>query len=637
MTDSRNQRAALHVAVIAAAVFAVYVNSLHNGFINYDDVRLIIINPVVTGFMGFRKVFTSAYWYHSLDSGLYRPVTILLLMFEYRLAGPDGFIYHLNNVVLHALCSVLVYLILRRVLSGRAPLFAALIFAVHPVHVESVAWIAGRAEVLAAFFALTALWVATSDDRGALRTALAAAAYGLGLLSKESAAVMPGLLAAWIIAFEARPVGYASLLKKLAARLWPYIAVFALYVAARLLFLNGSFGPSGTVSYFFGVGPFKTALTMLVALMHYIRLAFLPFDLRADYTIPLPDSILDARVVAAAFLIAGSASIMWVYRKSGPVVFAAASFFLALLPVSNIFPTEVVITERAAYLPLLGVCILFGMALTFVRPKASLAAAACVVLLLSAGTVRRNTFWADAAGFEDYLLKIEKARYEYRSRRYYFATEYAMRRLGLGDYSDETRRIVEEALSLDASYYKAHYLKAEILEHDGRHADALAEVDRSIGLFDEFSDAYDLRGMLMEEAGRPDEAEKMRDRAVRLDPNNAHSLYNKALSLAHSGRAKEALTYYERLVGLYPDDFDGLLQMGITLGGEGRYAESADILKRAVLAGPGSAEAHYFLAIAEFGLGNIADCRRELTESLRLAPGNRDAAGLLNRLDSQGH
>jgi hypothetical protein len=176
------------VALLAAAVFA---HTLPFDFV-YDDVPVILRNEHLHSLAAWREILAGPWW----SSGLYRPLTSLTFAINWAMGGGSPWPFHLTNVLAHAAASVLVLLLAKRLLPPAAALAAALLFAVHPVHVEAVANLVGRAEVLATLFTVAAalLYLEWGERPTPLRGAGVLLLVLLGLGSKESAFAAPALL-----------------------------------------------------------------------------------------------------------------------------------------------------------------------------------------------------------------------------------------------------------------------------------------------------------------------------------------------------------------------------------------------------------------------------------------------------------
>ena len=233
--------------LVAAASVAVYANTLANG-LHVDDQYQIVTNPWIRSLRNLPAVFSSGVWdFDGRVSSYYRPMMYVLYSLVYAVAGAAPWAYHLLNVVLHAGTAALAFLVARALLGEwdtrhpwwRAPaLLAGLLFAVHPIHTEPVAWAAGVVDLSYGFFYLLSFYFlirAAGRTRGLV---LALAFYAAALLSKEPAITLPGVALVYWALKEGRQLGVRGLLKRLA----PWVAVSAAYLLVRSLVL-GSVAP----------------------------------------------------------------------------------------------------------------------------------------------------------------------------------------------------------------------------------------------------------------------------------------------------------------------------------------------------------------------------------------------------------
>src|SRR5207245_10904557 len=185
----------LYAAVAACAVL-VSLGALWNRFA-WDDTFIILGSDLVKSSSGWWRAFASVYWPPAIGGGMYRPLTLATYVLDWHLDGVV--LFHAVNVLWHAVAALLVAVLTRRWAGDAAALVAGVVFAVHPVHVEAVANVVGRAELMAAVFTLLAVYAAVVRHSVAWSTAC----WILGLLSKETAAVAPALMAAaWVIRGE---------------------------------------------------------------------------------------------------------------------------------------------------------------------------------------------------------------------------------------------------------------------------------------------------------------------------------------------------------------------------------------------------------------------------------------------------
>ncbi|HKY33631.1 MAG TPA: tetratricopeptide repeat protein [Candidatus Polarisedimenticolia bacterium] len=548
---SADRRALAAALLLAAAAAAVFLSSLGNGF-TFDDTDLVAKNRFVTEPGHLRTLLTSHYWAANDARGdLWRPLTLFTYWIQHRAAGSGPWSFHLVNVALHAAVTALACLLCLRLAGSLAAASAAgLLFAVHPVHTEAVANVVGRAELMAALFVLAGwLW---RDRRWSPLL------YLLGLLSKESAIVLPGLM----LVEDLLAKGAGGNRNRIRWRAYvPFAAVAAVWLAARALVVGPGVGSEHAP--FNGVpAPFRI-MTAVLVLGRYLGLMADPRRLSADYSfdqIPTVTSAADGGFLIGAAACGALLAAAWALRRRLPAAAAGvAAFFVALLPASNLpFGVGVVMAERLLYLPSLGLCLAAGTLAAAgtapaVRPGRRLAAACILAGLpsvwLSGLTWRRSMDWRD-----DFTLFQTTVITSPRS---------AMAHANLG-----------------AAYQKL-----------GRMQEAEEAYRRSLQIDPHRAGAQYSLATLLEATGRPDEAIRYYQEAVRLRPDDREALNNLGRTLLARGRAAEAVETLERAVALAPDAPTPRVNLAAALLHQGEVERAGRLLGEILASHPGDASA----------------------------------------------
>ena len=369
----------------------VYLGALRNHFA-WDDTQIILKSDLVHAWSGVWRAFVVPYWPSDWGGFLYRPLTVATFAVDWHLGGPGWF--HAVNIVWHGGASVLVALLAARWIGAgdqaaeiRAGLVAGLAFAVHPVHVEAVANVVGRAELMAAVFTLLSVYAAV--ERGSV--GWSAVAWVAGLLSKENAAVAPALIvSAWALG-----LGRAGRLKptrrQMAAFAASWIVIGLVYGLARGAVLHPYPQRFNRAPVFAGLSGVDIRLTGVAALADLLRLLVFPLTLRVDYS---PDERMAIRSIADPSFIAGAlALVCWAIilglawrRRRNDVVMGLLWIAFAYAPVANLlFPVGVIMAERTLYLPSVGIALLLA---SWVRGLNTRATAVLVGAAVLAGGVR---------------------------------------------------------------------------------------------------------------------------------------------------------------------------------------------------------------------------------------------------------
>jgi len=521
---------------------SVYANSLGNGF-TFDDNWLIVENSVVTEGR-VADAFTAPYWRGARPgTGNYRPLMLASFGLEWATFDGSALGFHAVSVLVHALVCLLVLALLTRFVSIPAALLGALLFAVHPVHVEAVANVVGRAELYAAVAYLGAclLYLDAGGGRGprsAWRLLGLIALFVLALGGKEIAITLPGVL----LVLELSRRSKVDLLARLRAECPTYVALtgtLAIYVLVRgavIGALTGESPAAGLASLSLG----ERLLTALTVWPQYLRLMVFPLDLSADYApgVFLVTTSLTAEVVVGAVLLLALVVGAWLLRARSPTLaLGLAWFFVTVLPVSNlIVRSDVLLAERTLYLPSVGLAlVLAGLAHEFVpsiplpRRRALSGLVGVVLLAMSVRTVTRNPTWLDtftmlntlavehpesslalrgrALGFER-VGDMERARQafelalEFAPDNYQITVEAGVLYSDLGQH-ERAEQLFASAIALLPDYPAAHIelARQRLLRGEGRaaHAAALSGLalvgsDRELWLL--VSESYVVKGDL---------------------------------------------------------------------------------------------------------------------------------------------
>lgn len=562
-------RSDLVIALVCAVVaIGAYSGSLGHGFV-YDDVYIVQNQPLFHSIGNWREIIRATWW----DDAMYRPVSALALALDWSLSGGDPRWFHAVNVLVHAGVTLLVVLLARQVLAPFGAAVAGLVFAVHPVHVEAVANVVGRAELLAALFVVACVLLYRADSRLALAGGRSRrrwtvrggvmATLLLALASKEIAFATPGLLllADWITARETRaPFG------AVVERHWGLWAACVLLAAAWMVLwlsvVRGGLGTGGPAAGLMGTSLVDRIVVMAPIVLQYVRLFVLPAELSADYSpdfLPLSHELTVTGVLGLATVVVLAAVALRVRHRAPVVTFALAWVAGSLVIVSNIlFPTGIRLAERTLYLPSVGVALLFGWALVTLARRRRAAAVAVAAVLVGLGMVRTVTrvpVWRNNTVFFAHL--IEDAAGSYRS---YWAQ--GALRYEAGD-SAQGERLLRRALSVYPFDPGLWFDFGTYLQRQRRHREA-AEFFRA---------GFRLDSMHVEHAaaaisnyvaaGLIDSAEALAARAVAIDPHNDRLTIARSDIAMGRGKPDEALRLRFEAARRDPDQWRNWLYAAI--------------------------------------------------------------------------
>jgi tetratricopeptide (TPR) repeat protein len=580
-------------ALLAATALALYARSLSASFV-YDDESQVLLNPFVTNAHLWTHIFQGSVWSFQgvgAAANFYRPLQFFCYWLLYRIAGPEPAPFHLLNVAIYALTAILVYRVGARLLSapgGRVAAYcAALFWTVHPLHVEAVAWVSALPDLGCGLFFTLAflLFLRAEESDGAElpRHALAAAAYLPALLFKETALILPLVLAAWWYFFPAAGEGRW---RKRALALGVYFVPIGLYMAARLHAL----GRFSHAAHFWQV-TLQVAGAAVGLLGQHLRLFIWPSRLSAFRTFELGPSLRTLWPWLALSLVALAALL----RRRRPLAgFCLWWWFLALLPCLDVRQLSVpLLADRFSYLPSMGLCLALSWAATQClasrfaahRPAIVRAAAACLAGLVLAGaaaTVRAAGHWRDEESLLSYSLKASPESPAVHLSRG-VVLEYRN-----GDY-DGAEREYRDALNLNAASlrpnrdleYAATLSLGRVALHRRDMKGAIAQDEAAARLHPGLSPAYDALGAIYFPGRDYARAAPYFERAVQANSLDLGARFYLGTCYMKLGKYREAAAQFHAITRIDPTFRQAYLQEALALEAAGDTSAAAAARRRA--------------------------------------------------------
>ena len=598
-----------------------FLPGMDNDFVRYDDIDYVTSNYTVQRGLSW----TGLIWaFSSTTAANWHPLTWLSHMLDCQFFGLNPAGHHLASILLHALNTLLVFVILRGLTGAtwRSFLVAAF-FGWHPLRVESVAWVAERKDVLSTLFWLLTLWaygsyvreLASRPPRSKIYFGLALLAFTGGLMAKPMVVTLPFallLLDFWPLARWRQRKWTALVLEK-----WPFFLLSA--AACAITFLVQRQG--GAVD---AAMPMTYRLSnALIACMRYLGKLFWPVDLSFFY--PLPPHWPGMLVMLAGATLLGISGLAVMLRHRMPSLLTGWLWFLGtLVPVIGLVQVgQQSIADRYTYIPSLGILVALlwglhqGIAGRKLLKRAAILAASVSLLLCLLLTRQQTRYWKNAESLARHALAVTRDNHVAHD----LLGEVFEQR---GQY-DEALQERLEALRLQPNYAPAHNNLGIALQKHNRLAEAINHFQQALRLRPHYPEACYNLGAAFEQANRPNDAVREYGRALAQRPDYSDAHYNLGLLYGRLGELDNAITQFQETIRINPNAADAYNNLGVTFGRLGRTGEAISQYQQAIRAEPDFARAHFNLGVALAGIGQLPEARQQFEEALRLKPDYSEA------------
>lgn len=579
------------IIIILAGVLS-YSNCFKNDFV-WDDYNLIVKNELIRNVHNYDKVLIQELLDKS-RTNYYRPIQVFSYMLDYHIAGFSPFGYHIHNLLLHLLNAILVYILAGcffraaldksdtievQIKASRIALFSSLFFVVHPVHVQSVAYISSRADLLAGFFMLSTLllYIRHFKAEGIRRILYLSSIFlfCMALFSKEMSIVFPVILISYEY-FFIREKNVSCFLSRI-NRLAPFLLIACSYVIMRLTILDFSLAPIWLKGGVYSPNIAIRIFSFLKGIVLYLTLLVMPVNLHAERIITPAVSIFNFYVLIFIFLLIVLVIVFKKFsiRNKRFILFGLIWFIVFLFPQST-FVFIWFLAEHYLYLPSIGMFLIAGYGVNSLwARKRNLARLIAVAIVIFWGllTFSQNYVWRDSFTFYRWTDKYSDKGFLTRNN---LANIYLY--LGLDDmafkkykqalvanpYNETIREnismvrnnLIEEYKNIERSrpgssvnYYNLGYL----YEIGGSLNEAISYYKKAIAINPNFVEAISNLGNVYEKTGDYDQALLKYRQAISLDPQFAKGYFNIGVVLANQGRLKEAKDWFSQALKIDPD------------------------------------------------------------------------------------
>ena len=653
-----SRRAWILGALLLGTVLA-YAPVVSNELVNYDDDYYITANPNVRlglSWEGLRWAATTPYganWF---------PLTWLTWLAEYELFGLDPVMFHTTNLLLHLAATLILFHVFERMTGSRfRSAIVAAVFALHPMHVESVAWAAERKDVLSGLFWMLTMWayVRYVDKPTLGRYAWVPIYLVLGLMAKPMLVTLPFALLLLDVWPLRRPPD--TMFRKLILEKLPLVAIVTVSSIVTFYVQQAGGAVQALQTFSFRV----RVANALIAYVVYLKKAILPTDLSVYYPHPGENVSMGLAFACGLALAAISAAVLWIAARDRERDYLAVGWFWylgTLVPVIGLVQVGMQATaDRYTYLPYIGLSILGawgGAELVehFRLPKlARVALSAAVLVAFAASAHARTKIWKDSVTLFEQALAVTEGNslahinlgYAYVARgRLDRAEEHLTAAVGLAPgaveahhgfgllrrrqfRADDAIEHYREALWLDATSSQTHRELGNLLLTLGDLEQARTHLSEALALDPRNPDNHTNRGLLYLEEGEIERALELFEAATVLDSGHAQAHNNWGVALSSLGREDEAIPHFRHAVAVRPDYLEARLSWGLAEMRRGEMKNAVEQLKKALALAPDDGDVHLALGQALKALGDSSGASSHLN---RAAAARRDDPATLHEL-----
>ena len=631
--------------LIALVTFIAFLPTLRNQFVDWDDFKNFLDNPYYRGL-----AWTQLRWMWTTHLGHYIPLTWMTFGLDYLLWGMNPLGYHLTNLLLHSANGVVFFFVVCRILARALPGLserghalavsagvAALVFAIHPLRVESVAWATERRDVLSGlFYLLTILMYLRAYEFGARGRGwywLAVAVFVCALLSKSMVVNLPVVLLILDVYPLRRLGGAIGWWSEPARRVYVEKIPFVLLAAAAsAIAVMAQSSVHAALSLAQLSMPGRLAISAY-GLSFYLWKMVVPVNLSPFYERGLIDPWATPFLLSYGLVLAITAIVLALRRRVPGLLAAWLAYIVVLSPVLGIFQSgPQIAADRYTYLANLGWAILAGAAMLSCRHATRFlvrGSAVCVLVALGVLTWSQVQVWRDSKTLWTRVLAIDpQSPTAYMNRGSGLAREgklaeaidhYRQALHFYPDYADAHNNLgvalaqqgdlaaasdhFRQALRTDHDSANAHYNWGIALAQHGKVAEAVDHYRETLRLKPDYADAHNNLGNALAQQGKLAEASEQYEQALQIKPDLANAHYNWGNALVNQGKLTEAVDHYRQALQIKPDYADAHYNWGNVLAQQGNLAEASDHFRQALRLKPDHSAARSGLVQAQRGLG----------------------------------
>lgn len=604
---------------IIIITLAIYIKSVNNDFINWDDDKLVYQNDDIKQLdFGHVKTMFSTFYVQ-----MYQPLSSLTYAVEYKFFGANPKVYHLDNILLHILNSILLLLfVLQLSRNNIVSWLTAILFAIHPMHVESVAWIAERKDLLYTFFYLISLifYLSYLEKGYRIKHLLFALLFFVFSLLSKSAAVTLPLVLILLDFYKGRKLNFRNSFDKIPFFLLSLIfGIVGLYSQLGLALPKGLYEHQTIIDRFFIASYslvfyfFKFFVPVKLATIH-------PFPVKSSQFLPFIYYLSFGIVIFTSVLVYSLRNNVLVLRIKKEAAFGLAFFICTISIVLSLPVGAAVVAERYSYISYIGLMFAFSTICNQVyrqlKPnsqKVLIIAITGIVLLFSFISYNRLSVWKERIGFwtdiiQKYPMKVPLA-YHNRGLTYYRQKDYVA---AINDFN-----VVISQKPFFSNTYSFRGMSKSALNNP---MGAIADFSSALMLKSDLFEIYNSRGLEYKKMNDLNAAFNDFNSSIRINPSFADAYTNLGLLFLESGRPKEAIQYFSKSIEISPKTHENYYNRGLAYNALQDFLPAINDFNKVIAIDDKIAVAYCDRGISKAQLGNAIQAIEDFSYAIKLDP-----------------
>jgi len=607
----------IYMTVVIAITAIVFSNTIKHDFTNLDDQKYIHDNPYIKdlSLTGIKKIFTEPYFSN------YHPLTTLTYAVEYALFGLSPTVFHFSNYLLHLLNTLLVFLFIRLLTnSSEISFITALLFALHPMHVESVAWIAERKDVLYTFFFLASLIYFVKFVKNKYKSptyiVLAFVFFLCSLLSKSAAVVLPPVVLLCLY-FTQKKIEVKDVIISL-----PF---FTFAVLFGIIALKTQENAIVDLSKHFS--SLNRIFIVFYAVYFYIIRFIYPYNLSALHSYTTLDSTqLPFEFYITPIVLALIIVLIFLSKKQWRhyLIFGLLFYLVNILLVIQIIPLgEAYVSERYAYVPYIGLSVIAAYAFVKLRERykaATIGAGLIFMGFLTISTWQQNKVWANSITLWTKVIEVNPN----------IATAYNNRGIAKSKikYYNGALNDYNKSLELAPGNATTFYNRGEVQSKLGKYKEAISDYNRAIRINPSEEKFYYNRGNAKGDIGDHEGAIEDYSRALEMNPNYVEAVNNRGIAKSNMGDYIGAIKDYDIALALNANNAEAYNNRGVAYAMTSQFESAIKDYKRAIAINSEYSDAYFNMGVVCIGLQNNKEGCINFEKALQ--NGNSRAGDMLN-------